>query len=243
MKKTKILGHRGAMGSAPENTRSSFIEAVEQGADGVEFDVQMTKDDKLVVIHDQTVDRTTDGSGQIKDFTLNEIKKLSILEEEKNTGKKKILTLEETLEIVGELSLINIEIKNGPILYPGIEEKIINRVREFGIADKVIVSSFNHYSVYTAKEIAPDIKAGVLLMSGLYKPCEFERKVGVEAVHPYYLSINPETIKECQKKGIEVNIFGVNEEHMLKKFIDLEVNLIITDYPKKAIKIREEGEN
>ncbi|MFW6264466.1 MAG: glycerophosphodiester phosphodiesterase, partial [Bacillota bacterium] len=241
MKKPLIIGHRGAMGTAPENTAISFEKALNSGADGVEFDIHMSKDGELVVIHDERIDRVTENAqGFIKDYTLKELKEFDI-------GKKfsaeflgeKILTLEETLNIVQDSKIINIEIKNGPIFYPGIEEKTIEVIKKYNIIDKVIISSFNHYTIKKLKLVEDRIECGILYMAGLYQPWEYAKNIGAEAIHPYIYSIMPELINECQEMGIKINVFGVNEELSLSNFIQLGVDGIITDYPEKARAILE----
>ncbi|MDI3547141.1 MAG: glycerophosphoryl diester phosphodiesterase [Halanaerobiales bacterium] len=237
--KPYIIGHRGAMGSAPENTAISFRKALAAGADGVEFDVHMTKDNRLVVIHDERIDRTTDGRGWVKDLTLEEIKGV-------DAGSyygpefagQRILTLEETLEIVKESRIINIELKNGPIFYPGLEERVIKVITDFRIKEKVIISSFNHYSIHKVKQIAPEVKCGLLYMAGLYQPWEYARNLGVEAIHPYFAGIIPEIVTRCHDHKIEVNVFGVNDEGLLTKMIKLGVDMLITDYPEKALRLK-----
>ena len=235
---TNIVGHRGAAGLAPENTSSSFNKAVEYGLDGVEFDVHMTKDNRIVVFHDEKVDRTTDGQGYIKDMTLGEIKKL-------DAGKfynieyrgEKVLTLEETLEIVKNFRIINIELKNSYIRYPGLEEKVLKIIYDNNIEEKVILSSFNHYSLGRVKELSPSIKTGALYMAGLYQPWVYAKKLGVDAIHPYYPAVTPEIIKKCHDQGIEVNVFGTNDENIIKNLMDNNIDMVITDYPERILKL------
>lgn len=235
-----ILGHRGAMGVAPENTSISFKKALKQGADGVEFDVHMTADGQLVVIHDERIDRTTDGKGFIRDLTFEDLSKYDAggFFGEEFSGER-ILSLEQTLDIVYDSSVINIEIKNGPIFYPGIEERIIEVIKGYNLIDKVIISSFNHYSIKKVKEITPELRCGLLYMAGLYQPWKYAQTVGVEAIHPFHLSIVPQVIKECKNQGIKVNVFGVNDEKMLARVIDAGVDMIITDYPDRALELLE----
>lgn len=236
-----ILGHRGAMGSAPENTAASFKMAMDYGADGVEFDIQLTKDKKIVVVHDFSVNRTTDGNGFIRDLSLKELKKLDAGTKFNSvfTGEK-ILTLGETLEIVKDSKIINIELKNGPIFYPGLEERVLEIINITGLKEKIIISSFNHYSLNKIKELDPDIKVGILYMAALYQPWEYAKRLGAVAIHPYYQSISPEIISKCHIKGIMVNVFGVNDRKSLKKMIKIGVDSIITDYPEIGIELRNE---
>ena len=238
--KTMILGHRGASAVALENTALAFKKAIAFGADGIELDIHLSADDKLVVMHDEKVDRITDGKGYIKDMSLAKLKKLNI----KNTKTKdnnfgKILTLKEALELVKECSLINIELKNSFIYYQNIEEKAIKVVKEFGIENKVIFSSFNHYSVKKIKDLKENYKTGILYMASLYKPWEYAKKLGVDMVHPYYQSVDKEMVYDCHKNDIKVVVFGANNKKDLVKLIEANVDVIITDFPKKALNLRD----
>src|SRR5690554_5174035 len=148
-----IIAHRGASNIAPENTMIAFQKAYQIGADGVEFDVHLTRDGKPVVIHDERVDRTTNGIGYVKSLTLSEIKKLDAGSYfHPNYSEEKILTLEETLDLVKNFKIINIEIKNNLLEYKGIEEKVTNIIRDKKMEQKVICSSFNHFSMLKIKK-------------------------------------------------------------------------------------------
>jgi len=236
--KTYVLAHRGASILTPENTAASFQLAIDKGVDGVEFDVQMTKDDQLVIIHDEKVDRTTNAKGYVKDFTLKEIKALDvgITFSEKYKGEK-ILTLEETLEIVKDCDMINVELKNGLIKYPNLEEKVISTIRLCHLEEKVILSSFNHYSIHKISKMAPDIFTGILYGEILYNPWDYAKHVGANAINPHYLCVSGEIIKQSQENGIKVNVYTVNNEKDITKMIKEGVDIIITDYPERAISL------
>ncbi|NLW00501.1 MAG: glycerophosphodiester phosphodiesterase [Clostridiales bacterium] len=239
MVKPLIIAHRGAMGNAPENTAASFKKAIDEKADGIELDVHMTKDGHLVVIHDETIDRTSNGKGLVRDMTLEELRKFDYGSFfDASYAGERILTLEEALEIIKECGLINIEIKNGPIFYEGIEEKVLRVIREFGIASRVIISSFNHYTIHKISKLSPEIRCGILYMEGLFKPWEYARAVGAQALHPYYLSITPDEIRRCQEHGMTVNVFGANDDFFVNGLIRAGVDGIITDFPAKALELR-----
>lgn len=242
--KPYIIGHRGAMGSAPENTAASFKKALQNEADGVEFDVHLSKDGIPVVIHDERVDRTTRSSGLIKELTLEQIKQLDAGSYYSDEFRgEKILTLEETLEIVKETEIINIEFKNGPVFYEGMEEIVLKIIDNFKLIEKIIISSFNHYSIKNVKKISPHIKTGLLYMAGLYQPWDYARKIGAEAIHPYFASLTPEIVTQCQKNGIEVNVFGANTNAIISNLLECGVDMIITDYPENALSLRKEIKN
>ncbi|WP_290369680.1 glycerophosphodiester phosphodiesterase family protein, partial [Peribacillus simplex] len=144
---TLIFAHRGSAGTHPENTMSAFKEAARVGADGIETDVQLSKDGEVVIIHDEKLDRTTNASGYVKDRTLMELKTLNASATHKGKlGKEKIPTLEELFIWLYDNQLFcNIELKNTLFLYPGLEEKVIRLIRTYEMEERVILSSFNHY--------------------------------------------------------------------------------------------------
>ena len=239
----KIIGHRGIPHLTPENTMASFRAAVENGADGLETDVQMTKDGELVLIHDETLDRTTNGKGLVLTHTLSELKSL-------DTGSKfdpafkneKIPTLREFLEFVsGRDLLINIEIKSGVVLYPGIERKLIHMLHEFGLGHKTIISSFNHYALVTCKEIDSGIKTGILYMAGLYNPWDYAKTVHADALHPLFYSVRPETIGGMKASGLLIHPYTVDSPGDMKNMIALGASGIITNYCDVLSKMKAGG--
>jgi glycerophosphoryl diester phosphodiesterase len=231
--------HRGASAYFPENTMLSFEKALEMGCTGIETDVQMTKDGVLVLIHDEMVNRTTNGDGLVKDYTYSELTKLdagSWMGEE-FTGNS-IPTVEELIYLVKDKNIIiDFEIKTGVIIYEGIEQKLIELIYKHRIAHKVILSSFNHYSIAKCNKISKEISTGILYMAGIYKPYDYAKTVGANAIHPYFLAINEEVIKQTKKHRIKVNVFTVDDEKYMKSLLEMKVDGIITDYPDKLNKI------
>ena len=142
----KVFGHRGYSGMYPENTMLSFQKAADTGCYGIELDVQLTKDGQLVVIHDETIDRTTDGTGAVVDYTFEELRRFDASAIKGGThGFQPIPSFEEYCEWVKDRDLVtNIEIKSGVYYYEDIEEKTVEMVRRFGLTDRVLFSSFNH---------------------------------------------------------------------------------------------------
>ena len=136
---TKIFAHRGASGYAPENTLPAFAMAEQQGADGIELDVQLTKDGEVVVIHDEKIDRTGTDRGYVRNYTLQELKNLSFHNQMERYRGVKIPTLREVLELVkpGKMQ-VNIELKTGIFWYPEIEEKTMKIVKDAGMEERVI---------------------------------------------------------------------------------------------------------
>lgn len=236
--KTYILGHRGASGEAPENTKAAFDKALQQGADGVELDVQMTKDGHAVVIHDEKVNRTTDGSGYIKNKSLEEIRSLDSGSYYHSSYKgEKILSLEESLKILEKAKLINIELKGGG---KGLEEEVIKLIRKMGFERQVLLSSFNHYSMKKISELAPELKTGVLHVAGLYEPWEYAKNIGASTLNTYYKAARKEMVKRIQRENMQVVVYTVNKEKDIRKMLNLGVDVLITDYPALGVRLRQE---
>lgn len=239
MKKPLIIAHRGASGWAPENTMKAFEKALEMESDGIELDVHMSKDGHLIVCHDERVDRTTNGSGFIKDLTLAEIKALdagSWFGED--FSEEKIPTLEEVFSLIeGKGIIINIELKSGPIFYDGIEKKVIELLKKYNLQEKAIISSFNHYSLVESKKIDKSIKTAVLYMEGLVDPWKYAQYIEADGLHPLFYNIVPQVVEGCIKNNMFVIPFTVNEEEHLKKFLQSGITGIITNYPDRARKI------
>jgi glycerophosphoryl diester phosphodiesterase len=227
------FAHRGASAVCPENTMAAFRKSLELGATGIETDVQMTRDGGLVLIHDEELSRTTDGTGYVKDKTLREVL-------EADAGSwfgaefkgERIPTLEDLLDLLqGQGTILNIELKNGIFLYPGMEEKVIAAVRGFNMSERVVLSSFNHYSLAYCKSLAPDILTGILYMEGLYRPWDYAASLKANALHAYHYAVLPEFVSEAAKHGIDYHPFTVNDPGRMKYLIEAGVSGIITDHP------------
>lgn len=229
------FAHRGASGCFPENTKLAFIKAVEMGCAGIETDVQMTRDGVLVLIHDERVDRTTNGLGLVKDYSYSELCRLDAgLWYGASFAGAKIPTAEELLLIARDTGIcLNFEIKNGIIGYEGIEEKLIKLIYSYGWQEHVILSSFNHYSMVHCKKIAPNIKTGLLYMAGLYRPTLYARTACADALHAYFYAINEEIISEAHSDGLLVNTFTVDDPATMRRLVRIGVDGIITNYPDR----------
>ncbi len=239
MNKPIIYAHRGASAYAPENTGASFCKALEMQAGGIETDVQLSKDGRVVVCHDEKVDRVSNGSGYIKDMTLQELKTLDFGSwfSDEFRGES-ILTLEELLEMLQEWGgILNIELKQGPIQYEGLEAKVVKILREFNQIENTIISSFNHYSLRTLKELEPRLKIGLLYVGGLVEPWRYAKYIGAEAIHPAFYSLIPSVINECTENGIIVNAWTANKPEHIQALAIGGVNGIITNVPDVAIQV------
>lgn len=232
--------HRGASGYFPENTMLAFEKALNLNATGIETDVQMTSDGVLIVLHDELVNRTTNGHGLVKDYTYTQLRKLDAGSWfRKDYNYLKIPSLEELIEFLKDKDIkLNIELKNNIVLYNKIESKVIDMIYKYGMENKVILSSFNHYCLKKCKEISKEIPIGALYKAGLYEPEKYAKHLDADALHPYFYAINNSSIiKKIKESGIKINTFTVNEENHMKFFINNHVNGIITNYPDKLSKL------
>ena len=236
MSKTKIFAHRGASGYAPENTLAAFQKAVDLGADGVELDIQLTKDDQIVVIHDEMIDRTSDGKGWVKDYTLEELRAFNYNRTKPEYKHADIPTMREVFELLKPTGLfINIEIKTGVVFYEKIEEKILALTKEMGMEDRVCYSSFNHYTVTRIHELKPDAEVGFLYADGPIDMPSYGVKHGVNALHPALYNLQYDGfVKECKEKGLKLNVWTVNERPYMEMCCQYGVDAIITNYPDIA---------
>ena len=238
--KTLILAHRGFSKKAPENTKASFRKAVEAGADGVEFDVQLSSDGIPVVIHDETLERTTTGKGWVKDKSSKKLSKLDAgTHFDPCYSEEGVPTLREVLEIVKNMRVINIEFKNSKVRYEGLEKRALALVKKFNLLDQVIFSSFNHYSIKNIKKLEPNARTGILYYAKLYQPWEYAAHLGIKNLHAHYFSIDRQMVEKCQENGININVYGANKNHEIDEMIKMGINIIITSSLEEAMKIRE----
>ncbi|MFL0195716.1 glycerophosphodiester phosphodiesterase [Clostridium sp. WILCCON 0269] len=227
MIKTLNIAHRGFSGCFPENTMMAFEKAVEAGADGIETDLHMTKDGVIAICHDETVDRTTDGTGFIKDHTYAEIRKF-------NAGKgEKIPSIDEVLNYIKDKNLLlNLELKNDIIEYNNLEKNTVDKIYEYKLEKNVIISSFNYSSIQKVKQYDSNISTGLLYDYHIYKPWKYAKKIGTNALHPFFLLVmNKKIVSDIKKNNIRINTYTVNEERYMKRLINLGVDGIITNYP------------
>lgn len=239
MKNVKVYAHRGASAYAPENTLPAFKLAEEQGADGIELDVHLTKDGELVVIHDEKLDRTTNGTGLVKDYTLAELKTFCADNGMPGYADARIPTLREVLEQVkpGKM-LVNIELKTGILWYEGIEKKTLDLVAELGMQDRIIYSSFNHYSIAEVRRLAPEAQTAYLFGD---IPCDIEKYAaerGVEGLHSgLYCVKMGSLLKTYLDSGLAVRVWTVNGEEDLRWLMEEGADVITND-PKLALNVR-----
>ena len=215
LKRVGIWAHRGCSMMNPENTLLAFKKAAElDGITGIEFDVQLTKDGEIVVIHDERVDRTTDGTGNVRDYTLAELKKLSITGDDDSY---RIPTLREVLELLKPYCMnkglkLNIELINSVVRYESMEQKVIDMVSEYDIESYVVYSSFNHDSIGLVRQLKAD--ADVAYLAGDYHRCmDGIRKYGGTTIHPaqWGMPVNKTDVEAIQKAGMRVRMWNGSE--------------------------------
>ena len=236
-----IWGHRGASGHAPENTLPAFQMAADMGADGVELDVQLTRDGVLAVCHDETIDRTSSGAGWLKDFTFDELRSLDFSNGNAAYEGVKIPAMEEVFDLLAPTGLtINIELKTGIVFYENIEEKILELAARKNWEDRVIYSSFNHYTVRRIKELNPAAKFGLLYADGPIDMPGYGHRLEADALHPAFYNLQyPNYMEDCRRYGLDVNVWTVNSAADLMKCREYGVNAVITNYPAKARELYE----
>jgi glycerophosphoryl diester phosphodiesterase len=235
--RVETVAHRGGAGHAPENTMSAFHNAFEMKADYLELDVHVSKDGELVVIHDPTVDRTTNGTGYVKDLTLEELKNLDAGSSfAPEFAGEKIPTLSEVLdEFRGKIGIL-IEIK-APLLYPDIEEKIADELIKRNMHkpknEKIIVQGFYHPSVKEFHELLPEVPVGVLTQSNdeLTDEALEDYRTYADYVNPVLGTVTPELIERIHGVGMKTMAWTVGwRPEQVQPLLEARVDVIITDY-------------
>jgi len=240
---TKIYGHRGSKGNYPENSMLAFKKAIEAGVDGMELDIHMTKDGEIVVIHDTTLDRTTTGTGYIKDYTLAEIRNFSIGKKftefkhyEPSWDNEVVPTLTDALELCKEYDLeVNIELKSHEVVYPDIEAAMLKVVREVGYdTEKVIYSAFHLPTILRIKALDSETKIAWLLENFIPLPTDYIETFDLEALH-MDKNIVLKMPEYWQQVADKLRVWTVNDEEQMKKLLEMGIEAIITDYPEIAV--------
>lgn len=237
----KIYAHRGSSGTHPENTLVAFKHAANLNIYGVELDVHLTKDGKLVVIHDESIDRTSNGTGYVKDMTLSELREFDYGSWfSADFAGERIPTLEEVLDIFAETTHhVNIELKSDVFPYVGLGHKVLHAIESRHMGDRVVVSSFDHEAIRDFKKSAPHINVAILSMEVLVDAYDYARFIPADALHIFLPSSMRKMTKEALAKGAIIRVFTVNEEEHALAINDIGVHAIFTDYPEKMMKLFE----
>lgn len=239
-----IFAHRGASAHAPENTLAAFALALEQQADAIELDVKLSADEQVVVHHDATVDRTTDGHGRLKDMSLAELKKLDAgsFFSEKFKGEK-IPTLEEVFETVGKQTFINIELTNYTTPGDDLVEAVCMLVKKHKLQKRILFSSFFESNLSKARSYLPDVPCGLLAYNGLLGV--WARSFGFafgkyQALHPFVKDMTQQQAARVHRLQRRVHVWTVNAEQDMRRLFGWGVDGIFTDDPQLAVRVRGE---
>ncbi|MHC0439922.1 glycerophosphodiester phosphodiesterase [Flavobacterium sp. 3-210] len=221
------IAHRGAKAYEPENTLQAFQKALDLNSDGIELDVHLSADGNVIVIHDETIDKMTNGKGAVNSFSLQELKSFSIAE------KHQIPTLKEVFDLVNKKCFINIELKSAAAL-----TKVVSLIDEY-VSEKdwkyehFIISSFDWNALLEVHNLDSKIPIGVLTETDLNLALAFAETIKAKAINPYYHLLTEENTKQMQQKGFLVLPWTVNIEEDIQKIKSYKVNGIITDFPDK----------
>lgn len=249
----KVIAHRGANKKAPQNTLPAFSTAIEEGTDGFETDVHLTKDGIPVICHNYTIDATSDGRGEVTSYNLDEIKKFDFgsyfSEDFKDTP---LPTLDEFLELTADsgCEIINIELKcpkDSKIAV--LVEKTLESVRKYGCLDRVIISSFSPEVLKTVKEIDARCKTAFLypinnpaVCRMILYPFFMVKKIGCDFIHPAHITVTKKIVTVAHALGIKVNVWTVNDKKTILKLLEYGVDGIITDMPLETRAVIDEFE-
>lgn len=236
-----LLAHRGDLTHAPENTLPAFSQAIQKGADGVELDAKLTADGHVIVVHDETVDRTTDGKGKVAALTLEEMRKLDAGAwfDAKFAGTK-VPLLEEVFETVGRDKLINIELTNYYAGHDALVENVCQLIKRHNNAKQIIFSSFKSSNLKTAAQILPEIPRGLLALPGLLGL--WARSFGFmfgdyQASHPYISDVRRESIQRAHRVHRRVHVWTANSPEEIQRLRDWGVDGFFTDDPGAAVQV------
>lgn len=238
---TEIFAHRGASAHYFENTMPAFIAALESGADGIEFDVRLSKDEEVVIVHDARVDRTTNGKGFVSDFTVAQLKELQVRGSAKSShlGKAEILCLWEIFQWLQHNSLlINIELKVD--IYPQevLVAKVLAEIEINNLSERVIISSFCHETLVTINKRAPFIRTSLIYSERMFRPWIYAHICGSGGLHPKMTVVSLSMIQNSQSKGIAVRPYGIKNIAALTWALKAQCAGIMVDDPKKAVMVR-----
>ena len=233
-----VVAHRGASRAAPENTLAAFREALDRGADAVELDVQRTSDGHLIIVHDATLERTTDGRGLVARHSLVALKKLDAGRwfNERFAGER-LPTLEEAAAAIDKRAGLFVEIKQGPVFDDKIEAAIARVIEERGLVEWCEVSSFDHSSVRRMKTLLPAVPGGILYDAMLIDPFSAAGLAQADALHPGWPMVTLDLVREAHRRGLAVAVWTVNDEDVIAELARWGVDAVVTDVPDVARRV------
>jgi glycerophosphoryl diester phosphodiesterase len=224
-----IGGHRGNPAEHPENTLASFRSAIELGVDMIECDVHLTADGELIVIHDHTLDRTTDGSGPVGQLTLAELRRRDA------GGGERLPVLAEVCELARGRVGLCVETKQLPVPYPELEERLIACLDEQGMLDQTTVISFHHGSMKRLKELEPRLAVGVIEGARPIDPVGMMRAALADIYSPHYGAIDPEVVAEVHAAGGVVGVWTVDDAAAVAWCRACRPDSIFTNRPREIL--------
>lgn len=241
-----VIGHRGAAGHAPENTLAAFRKGLALGADGIECDVHMSRDGHLVVIHDETVDRTTDGTGRVGDLDLSALQALDAGSwYDAAFAGERIPTLSQLVDAVlsaereqgRELRLI-VELKHGDERYPGIEERLVGALAATALAERTVVIGFDHRAMARVKRLRPSLTTGVLYDARPVDALSLARAAGADMIGPSVKWLEAQDVAAAREAGIGVFVWTASTEATMRKVVELAVTAAGSDLPDRLLAMR-----
>ncbi|MRH42318.1 glycerophosphodiester phosphodiesterase [Aquibacillus halophilus] len=235
--KTIVFAHRGASKLAPENTMPAFELAYQMGADGIETDVQLTKDKVPVLIHDENVRRTTNGTGFVQDYTFDQLQKLDagswFSTRFANTS---IVSLEQFLQWAQNKNLrLNIELKNNIIDYKNLEEKVYSLLSKYNVIGNTVISSFSPNSIKKLNKIDQNLSTAFLTSTKIKGLVDYTKSLGASALHLKYRSLTNSLVEACHNNDLDIRIYTVNRPISMMRCYKLKCDAIFTDVPHTAI--------
>ena len=239
--KQQIWAHRGSSKKEAENTMAAFHQALADKADGIEIDVQLTKDGQVVVIHDEFLHRLTGEQCLVHEWTYDDLSKLDAAWHRKDIQEvHHIPLLSEVLDFLMETDLVlNIELKNSTYLQPGLEDEVLKLVRERKLEKQIVYSSFNHYSMKYMLDMDCGSDIGLLYSEMIVKPWDYAKSLGVQAIHPLFTNLQiKDFIKDASNAGIKVHAWTIDQAEYISMALQMNTDAIITNVPDLAVAIR-----
>lgn len=243
MNAINVVAHRGGSLLAPENTLASFKAGIEAGADQLELDIHLSKDNVMIVMHDPTLKRTAAHDGEIHDYTLAELKTFNAASAHKDHPFVEIPTLQEVLELAKDTDLelqIEIKVDQAGKRYSGIEEQLVAMLRDYDLIERSIIISFDFPSLEEIQRLEPQLRTGALVSKdfmskigskGPQAVAETVKALGVEYIGINHIYLSPKLYKELRSQGLGIGAWTVNDEEMMKKIAALGVDFITSDRP------------
>ncbi len=234
--RVQVIGHRGAMGYAAENTLPSFELGLRQGAEILELDVHLSRDGEVVVIHDATLERTTDGQGYVRDHTLAELKRLDASARHGDTyASARIPTLAEILQWARGRVALAVEIKASQVRYPGIEAKVVDLLAHHGMIEHVVVISFDHTCLREVKRLEPSVATGPLYLARPVDPAGLMRAAHADVMRPHWAYVTEEEMRVAHQNDWAIAPWGATESRMWEYLWELGVDAMSANHPDQLV--------